>query len=39
MTGLIVYLDFILYPEIGDHHDNNKTLFEKDKENHDKTIH
>ena len=27
------------YPEIGDHHDNNKTLFEKDKENHDKTIH
>ena len=27
------------YPEIGDHHDNDKTLFEKDKENHDKTIH
>ena len=27
------------YPEIGDHHDNGKTLFEKDKENHDKTIH
>ena len=27
------------YPEIGDHHDNGKTLFEEDKENHDKTIH
>lgn len=27
------------YPEIGDHHDNDKTLFEKDKDNHDKTIH
>ncbi len=27
------------YPEIGDHHDKDKTLFEKDKENHDKTIH
>ena len=27
------------YPEIGDHHDNGKTLFEEDKENYDKTIH
>ena len=27
------------YPEIGDHYNNDKTLFEKDKENHDKTIH
>ena len=27
------------YSEIGDHYNNDQTLFEKDKENHDKTIH
>ena len=27
------------YPEIGDHYNNDKTSFETDKENNDKTIH